>query len=108
MEEFSKILFIFQSYIESFLIFYLTFLYFQFYFFSFMSSTYVQLVNQARKKCPADIEASKQFQIYMSMLGSAVSNKKVKIVVLKNFAVFTGKYPCWRRFLIKLQPFYTS
>ena len=28
-----------------------------------------------------------------------------KIVVLKNFAIFTGKHQCWSLFLIKLQTF---
>ena len=27
-----------------------------------------------------------------------------KIGVLKNFAIFTGKHPCWSLFLIKLKP----
>ena len=59
------------------------FLDFWFYFFSFMKSTYVQLLNQAREKCPIDIEASKQFEIYMAMLGSSVSNLSEKKFFLK-------------------------
>ena len=34
---------------------------------------------------------------------TSVSQMFFKIGVLKNFAMFTGKHPCWSPFLIKLQ-----
>ena len=39
------------------------------------------------------------------MDGSSVSLKFLKIGVLKNFAIFTGKHLYWSLFLIKLQAF---
>ena len=39
---------------------------------------------------------------------SSRSQMFLKIDVLKNFANFTGKHPCWSLFLIKLQAFFNE
>ena len=43
-----------------------------------------------------------QFQINISCFRSSHPKCSIKRAFLKNFAIFTGKHPCWSLFLIKL------